>query len=402
MAEGTSFNSQTSLDGLSLSMKRVPVIGKDGIPLMPTKASRARRWVRDGKATEKWDDLGQYYVQLIDDAGSEVQEVVIGIDPGKSYSGIGVQSSKSTLFRAHLVLPFGRVRARMDQRRLLRRGRRGRRINRNVPFQFRNHRQKRFSNRRQCKLPPSIRASRQLELRVVNELCKVLPISAIVYEKVRADVDLTSGRKGARSGKGFSPVMVGQKWMLQQLAKIAPIFTREGWQKDGNGTSQLRTQLGLVKDKVNKSKASPETHAVDGVALACSQFVRYAKRSMSECGWVGSVQITDSVFKIITRFGAVKRGKQYGFYRRQLHFEVPTKGGIRKRKGGTVTPFGFRVGDLVKGVKSGKEVIGWVGGYTDSAKTQKLSIYDWTWKRIGQFSISKVNLIRRSNGLCVA
>ena len=169
----------------------------------------------------------------------------------------------------------------MDQRRLLRRGRRGRRINRAVRFKSRNHHQKRFSNRRQGKLAPSIRASRQLELRVVNDLCKVLPVSAIVYEKVRADVDLTSGRKSDRSGKGFSPVMVGQKWMLKQLAQIAPTFTCEGWQKDGNGTSQLRTQLGLVKDKLNKSKASPETHAIDGVALACGQFVRYAKRSMS-------------------------------------------------------------------------------------------------------------------------
>jgi hypothetical protein len=54
------------------------------------------------------------------------------------------------------------------------------------------------------------------------------------------------------------------------------------------------------------------------------------------------------VFKVITRPGAVRRGKEYGFFRRQLHFEVPDKSGTRKRKGGTITPFGFRVGDLVK------------------------------------------------------
>lgn len=371
---------------------------------MPTKASRARRWVRDGKAVSKWDDLGNYYVQLVDvSSGDETQPVVIGIDPGKSYSGVGVQSAKFTLFRGHLILPFGRVRARMDQRRLLRRGRRGRRIDRTKPFKLRNHRQVRFDNRKQGKLAPSIKASRDLELRVVRELTKIYPVTQIVYEKVRADVDLTSGRKKARSGKGFSPVMVGQKWMLKQLAQIAPTSAREGWQKDGNGTSQIRTKLGLFKDKVNKASSTPETHAVDGVALACGCFVKYRKfHAISSDGaeWVGSVQVTESPFKIITRPGAVKRGKEYGFFRRQLHFEVPDRTGNRKRKGGTITPWGLRVGDFVKAEKAGQIVYGYVGGYTEKAKA--VSIYDWQWKRIAKFSVSKTTLLRRSNGLCVA
>ncbi|MEQ9552299.1 MAG: hypothetical protein RIM23_22135 [Coleofasciculus sp. G3-WIS-01] len=41
------------------------------------------------------------------------------------------------------------------------------------------------------------------------------------------------------------------------MEKIAPVYVRHGWQKDGNGTSQLRTQLGLEKDKANKSIAKP-------------------------------------------------------------------------------------------------------------------------------------------------
>ena len=44
---------------------RVPVLNPDGSPAMATKASRARRWVRDGKAVGKWNDLGIYYVQLL-------------------------------------------------------------------------------------------------------------------------------------------------------------------------------------------------------------------------------------------------------------------------------------------------------------------------------------------------
>ncbi len=385
-------------------MIRVPVVSYDNRPLMPTKSSRARRWIDEGKAVGKWSDVGIYYVQLLAPSGEEIQPVVVGVDPGKSYAGIGVQSAKFTLARFHLILPFGRVKSRMEQRLMLRRSRRSRRINRHVPFKFRNHRQKRFNNRKQAKIPPSIKASRQLELRVVRELSSIFPLIAIGYERVKADLDRTK-RKTAKSGKGFSPVMNGQNWAIAQMETMAPVFVREGWQKDGNGTSQVRKYLELEKDQENKGEAKPSTQAVDGVALACGYFVQYSRHITSNTQgylWKGDVTVTDSVFRIITRPGAVKRGKEYGFFRRQLHFEVPDKSGTRKRKGGTVTPFGFRVGDLVKASKSSEVFVGYVGGFTCTDKTKNVSIYDYTWKRIGQFTPSKVQSLRRSNGLCIA
>ncbi|NCR27733.1 MAG: hypothetical protein GPJ07_19735 [Microcystis aeruginosa G13-07] len=143
-------------------MARVPVISKDGKPLMPTKPSRDRRWIKEGKAIGKFNDLDIFYVQLTtESSNNKTQPIAIGIDPGKLFSGIGVQSSLFTLWKAHLELPFKRVRERLDNRRLMRRGRRKRRINRQLSFNLRAHRQKRFSNRRQGKLAPSIRANRQ-------------------------------------------------------------------------------------------------------------------------------------------------------------------------------------------------------------------------------------------------
>ncbi len=183
-------------------MYRVPVLSSEGKPLMPTKPSRARRWIKEGKAVGKFNKLGQFYVQLlVEPLNSKTQPISVGIDPGK-------------------------------------------RINRKLPFHLRAHRQKRFDNRKQGKLAPSIRANRQLELRVIQELCKMFPITDIYFEYVKADVDLTSLRKKAKSGKGFSAVMVGQKCLLKQLKKLGNVHSIYGWQ-----TSNLRKYIRLEKSK---------------------------------------------------------------------------------------------------------------------------------------------------------
>ncbi len=358
---------------------------------MPTKSSKARKLVRDGKAIGKWNQLNQYYIQLtFTPSGEEAQPVSCGIDPGLRYGSVGIQSSKNTLFTSHIFLPFETVKKRMEQRTLMRRGRRGRRINRKSPYPERAHRQCRFSNRKQNKLPPSIRGNCQLLLRVVTELAKIYPISSIVYEYCKADVDLTSGRKKAKSGKGFSPVMVGQKWILEQLSNIAPTTKKLGWQ-----TSNLRKHLGLVKQKYSKGDIIPATHAVDAVTLACFTFIDYlpfnnSQRASRHPGrghyWKGNVSITEAPFFVIRR---------PSISRRQLHLMTFAKGGVRRKYGGTVTRHGIRKGDFVVAERKGIEHMGWCSGDT---KTQ-ISVSDSNWKRLGQFSKNKTRLLRRSTGL---
>ncbi|HEY9769885.1 MAG TPA: RRXRR domain-containing protein [Coleofasciculaceae cyanobacterium] len=368
---------------------RVPVLSPSGEPLMPTTSARARKWIAAGKAESVWNDLKVFCVQLLQEpSGAETQKIVAAIDPGKFWSGCACISQKAVLFTANLILPFKRVVARKQAQKILRRARRGRRINRNLPFELRAHRQKRFNNRRGNKLPPSIRASRQLELRIIKELTRIFPVSEIVYEYLKVDVDLTSGRKKALSGKGFSVVMVGQKYMLQWLSEVAPTYKLEGWQ-----TSIIRKQLGLPKNK-DKSSQNVSAHGNDAIALAASRFMKYkAFHTSNSRGhhWVGSIQLTNAPFKIISH---------PQLYRRQLHFENPNKGGIRRRKGGTVTPFGFRSGDLVQATKGKVTIKGYIGGYSEVNKV--VAIYDHNWKRYGQFRVSKTNLLKRSNGLCVA
>jgi hypothetical protein len=341
---------------------------------MPTKASRARRWLRDGKAKVVHNDLGVFQIQLLQEAsGTEQQDIVVGIDQGKLFTGMAVQSSKNTLLMLHLELPFLLVKMRLEHRNTARRTRRGRRINRKFTFNFRNHRQKRLNNRKQKGLPPSIKANRMLERRVVRELLKVFPITNFVFELVKA--------KGSKS---FSPVIIGQKLQVQWLESLLPTETVHGWK-----TSILRDKLGLVKNKTNKSIQEPATHAIDGVALACHHFTKYIEDKVNQCAdWFGKVVVTKSAFLIVSR---------PSYSRRQLHQFQAQKGGIRKPHGGSITIGGYRKGDLVLYKSKTKSIV----GYCSGATKQYLSISDADWTRLGRFVVTKCKLLARSSGLLI-
>lgn len=355
---------------------RVPVLSFGNQPLMPTKPSRARRWISEGKAIGKFNKLGIFYVQLLEETSeNKTQEVVIGLDPGKLYSGVAVQSKKFTLQMLHLVLPFKTVTDRMEQRAMMRRNRCGRRINRKVSFDKRAHRQARFNNRRGCKLPPSIRANKDLEYRVITLLLQLYPVQTIVIEEIEA-----------KGNKSFSPVMVGQRYQINRFSELTNVVLKKGWE-----TSNLRQHLGLHKEKENKSLQIPETHAVDAVTLACSAFIEYKKWFDAKnhgSVWMGDVNITESQFTVVRR---------PPISRRQLHLMVPSIGGNRRKYGGTTTRHGVRKGDFVKATQGDKTFFGWVSGDTE----KQVSVSDANWKRLGQCTAKKVQLIRRSTGLII-
>ena len=134
----------------------------------------------------------------------------------------------------------------------------------------------------------------------------------------------------------------------------------------------------------------PATHAVDGVTLAASQFIDYLPFENSEgrghC-WQGQVNITNAPFFVIRR---------PPISRRQLHLMLPSRGGTRRKYGGTVTRHhGIRKGDYVEAVKAGITYRGWCSGDTKN----QISVSDSNWKRLAQFTASKVVLLQRSTRL---
>lgn len=308
------------------SNKRVPVLDPERKPLMPTKASRARRWIIDGKACVVPNDLNIFTVQLVDKpSGYSTQDISCGIDPGSCFTGIAVQTKCKTLIGLNLNLPRKQVQKRMVERAVLRRTRRGRRIKRNVPFKQRNHRQKRFDNRKQSKLPPSIRANKQLELRVVNELLKLYPITQFYVERLTKS-DTPSFTRAAQ----------GQNYLITELQKLASSVLVEGWE-----TSNTRQHLGLTKSN-NKAEQSPAAHVNDAIALACRHFIRYVPNTNgAQTGyqWMGEVKVTSFGFAIVERFSSRPR---------KMHDLTIKKGGIRDTYGGFDGTHTFGNGDYVQ------------------------------------------------------
>jgi hypothetical protein len=193
----------------------------------------------------------------------------------------------------------------------------------------------------------------------------------------------------ARGDRNFSPVMQGQTAQLNRIAAQGPLTVRRGYE-----TARLRQHLGLVKTP-KKADPSPASHAADGVTLAARHWVtweHFATRHDQGFLWHGTVTITDAPFAVIRR---------PLWLRRALHVAKPQKGGVRPRHGGTTTPWGFRKVDGVEATKAGITVRGWIGGYTDTAKTQNLSVVNARWKRIGQYAVSKVRLLARTSRFIV-
>jgi hypothetical protein len=81
----------------------VPVVDKNKKPLMPTRPSRARRWIKSGKATPFWKK-GIFCVRLnIEPSDRKTQKIAVGIDPGSKKEAFTVKSEIHTCLNIHPV-----------------------------------------------------------------------------------------------------------------------------------------------------------------------------------------------------------------------------------------------------------------------------------------------------------
>ena len=299
-------------------MKYVPVIAKDGEQLMPTHPNKAGVLIKKKLATPFWKN-GIFCIRLnFDPKDRYKQDIAIGIDPGSKKEGFTVKSEAHTYLNiqadAHTT-----TKKKVGKRSELRQSRRNRKC------RGRKWRGNRNANKK--RIPPSTMSRWSWKVRIVDFLRSIYPINCCVVEDVAAVT-----KKSQKSwNQSFSPLEVGKKWFYDQMEQRFWLFdVLKGFE-----TKELREQYGLYKTDQKLSSVF-EAHCVDSWVLATHAVG-------------GSVPENREVFCI----------QPLSIQRRNLHREVPKKGGIRSRYGGTVC-LGLQKMTLVKSIKYG---LCWVSGY---------------------------------------
>jgi len=293
----------------------VPVVDGTQQPVMPTTPARARRWIRQGRATPFWKG-GVFCVRLNQEPSArKTQPIAVGSDPGSKKEALVVKSTAHTYLNIQADAVTW-VKDTVSTRRQMRRARRFRKT------PCRQPRPNRLRNSR--RLSPSTKARWQWKLRLCRWLIRLFPITGFMVEDIKAT---TKGRR--RWDSTFSPLEVGKKWFYQELGKLGPVQTRQGWE-----TKQLRDMLGLKKTKQKMAECF-SAHCVDAWALAHAL--------------VGGAPKPENVRLLCV--------SPLQWHRRQLHRLQPERGGTRKPYGGTRS-LSFTRGTLVKHPKYGLAYVG--------------------------------------------
>lgn len=162
-------------------MTWVYVLNKDNKPLMPTKRyGFVRRALRDGKAEVVQRE--PFTIRLLYVTGDSVQPVFLGVDAGSKYIGLSACTGKTELFASEILLRNDITKL-LSERREFRRKRRNRKT---------RYRMKRFENRVHSKhkgwLAPSIENKIHAHMRVVEDACRILPVSQTTVETASFDL----------------------------------------------------------------------------------------------------------------------------------------------------------------------------------------------------------------------
>lgn len=292
MEYGVSRNEMNKACSLYFS-ERIPVVSKDGRPLMPCCPAKARKLLSSGKAEPRWSKLGLFYIQLKIDVKSEYngggQSFVLAHDPGSKFDGMAL-GWKFVQLRFMLVLPQ-KVPGKMRNRRELRRGRR-----------YRNCRRRPYRPRSPGPgwIAPTQLAKGLFRLAVVQELCRLFPVFHFIVEDVRFN------HFRFRHGKHFSTAEIGKTRYYSELRKLGVLALVEGWQ-----TKLWREGAGLEKVS-RKGALTPGSHANDAVAMLW--------------GLAGCRPNEGAPFYVLRR---------PEFARRSLPRQKFRKGGVRSLFGGT-------------------------------------------------------------------
>lgn len=157
----------------------VYVLNENRQPLMSTENhAKVRVLLKQGKA--KVVNNCPFTIQLLYSSTNYTQSVTLGVDAGSRHIGLSATTEDKELYAADVELRNDIVKL-LATRRTSRRSRRNRKT---------RYRKPRFNNRKRNKgwLAPSIKEKIGTHLKVVDDTCKLLPVSKIIVETASFDI----------------------------------------------------------------------------------------------------------------------------------------------------------------------------------------------------------------------
>ncbi len=355
----------------------VYVLNKDGKPLMPCTAVKARILLKQGEA--KVIRKEPFTIQLLYGSSGYKQDVTLGVDAGAKHIGLSASTKKRELYSADIELRTDIVNL-IATRKELRRGRRNRKT---------RYRKARFDNRKKAEgwLAPSIENRMNAHISVIEKIHRILPITAIIVETASFDIQKIKDAEiqGAEYQQGeqlgfwnvreyvlFRDSHTCQHCGGKSGNKVLNVHHLESRKTGGDAPNNLITlcetchsayHAGKIKLKQKRGQSFKEA-AFMGImrwALFDKLKVIYpdvrntygyiTKNNRIRLGLPKEHYV--DAFCIAGNFDAERLPyywyqKQVRKHNRQIHKLQYSKGGIRKRNQTPYTVFGFRLFDKVR------------------------------------------------------
>lgn len=241
-------------------MQRVFVLDKNRQPLMPCHPARARELLNRGKAAVY--RRVPFTLILKARAGGDAQLLCLKLDPGSKTTGLAMtlhrQGRDTVIWAGELNHRGKSIRASLDARRALRRGRRNRKT---------RYRAKRFLNRTKPAgwLAPSLQHRVDTTLSWVKRLTRLAPVTALSQELVRFDmqaiqnpeIDGVEYQQGELAGYEVREYLL-EKWGRQCAycpATDVPLQIEHIVAKANGGTNRV-SNLTMACRKCNERKGT--------------------------------------------------------------------------------------------------------------------------------------------------
>jgi hypothetical protein len=351
----------------------------NGKSLMPTtRHGKVRRLLKDKKAVVV--NLCPFTIKLMYVTSDYKQEIVLGVDAGTKHVGLSATTKSKELYASEVILRNDIVDL-LSTRRELRRVRRNRL----------RYRKPRFNNRVKSKHPgwiaPSVRYKIDDHIRVIDNICSILPISRIVIEV--AQFDTQKIKNPDISGKEYQEGDQLGFWNVREyvLARdghkcqhckgkskdaILNVHHLESRKTGGNSPSNLITLCETCHKEYHKGniklKVKRGTSLRDAAAMGIMKWKLLDKLK----SLFPNVSMT---FGYITKHNRIKHeikkshisdafvisknfeAKRLGYYfkeklvrrhNRQIHKTKILKGGKKKMNQAPFKVFGFRLFDKVE------------------------------------------------------